>query len=367
MAINLHCPKCKSGAKIGTKECKKCNHKFTPGNRKYRVTVKLATGRRKSKIVDSLELAKKVEAKLKTESIDHGFNVQKPPVLSDIFNEYLSWAKVNKKSWKEDQDRWMYHVEPQLGNMRMDKVTPRDIEAVLDKMRGSDNRRGKPYAPQTVKHVLILQKRVFNWAIRRDLYTGLNPCLKVRPPKFDNRVNNPLSKKELTRLLSVLESWGNQRGSLLVKFALYTGKRRGEIIALKWKDIDLENRLMTFHGMTTKSGKGQTLPIGQKAYEILLSAKDLQLNDTVFSSRTGPYSRNGFNSIWRRIRKQAGISIRFHDLRHTFASYLASSGKVDIYVLKELLGHSSIEMTQRYAHLINGALQRAACVADDVF
>jgi integrase len=317
MTINVHCPKCKSGAKIGTKECKKCNHRFTPGNRKYRVTIKLSTGKRKSKIVESLELAKKVEAKLKTESIEHElFNIHKAPALSDVLIKYLAWAKVNKKTWKEDQDRWIHHVEPHLKNMKRDKVTALDIETVLDKMRGTDNRRGRPYAPQTVKHVLILQKRVFNWAIRRDLYTGLNPCLKVNPPKFDNRINNPLAKEELTRLLSVLDSWENQRGALVVKFALYTGKRRGEVLSLKWEDIDLENRLMTFLGMNTKSGKSQTLPIGQKAYDALLTAKGLRICDQVFSSQNGPYSPNGFNSIWRRIRKKAGITIRFHDLRH---------------------------------------------------
>jgi len=368
MTINLHCPKCKSGAKIGTKECRKCCHKFTPGNRKYRVTVKLANGKRKSKIVEAFELAKKIEAKLKTEAVEHEyFNIQKAPSLSDVWGKYLAWAKANKKSWEADQDRWTHHVKPHLRSMMMDKVTPLDIEKVLYKMRGSDNRIGKPYAPQTVKHVLNLQKRIFNWAIRRDLYTGLNPCLKVKAPKFDNRVNNTLSKEELKSLLTVLDSWENQRGALVVKFALYTGKRRGEILALKWEDIDLENRLMTFHGMNTKSGKSQTLPIGQKAYGSVLTAMSLRICDQVFSSRNGPYSPNGFNSIWRRIRRKAGITIRFHDLRHTFASYLASSGKVDIYTLKELLGHSTIEMTQRYAHLVNGALRRAVEVADEVF
>lgn len=368
MTINVHCPQCKSGAKIGTKECRKCNHKFTPGNRKYRVTVKLATGKRKSKIVDSLELAKKVEAKLKTEAIEHDvFNIHKTPALSDIWDKYLAWAKANKKTWKEDQDRWMHHVEPHLRNMRMDKITALDIETVLDKMRGSDNRMGKPYAPQTVKHVLILQKRVFNWAIRRDLYSGLNPCLKVKAPKFDNRVNNPLSKMELKNLLSVLGSWQNQRAVLVVRFALYTGKRRGEILSLRWEDVDIDNRLMTFHGFNTKSGKGQTLPISQKAYEAFMAAKNLKICDHVFSSKNGPYSPNGFNSIWKRIKSKAGLSIRFHDLRHTYASYLASSGKVDIYTLKELLGHSTIEMTQRYAHLVNGALRKAVNVADEVF
>lgn len=70
---------------------------------------------------------------------------------------------------------------------------------------------------------------------------------------------------------------------------------------------------------------------------------------------------------WNLIREKAGFTIRFHELRHTYASYPASSGKVDIYTLKELLGHSSIEMIQRYAHLINGALRKAVCVADEVF
>lgn len=360
MTINLHCPRCKSGAKIGTKECKKCNHKFTPGNRKYRVTVKLSTGKRKSKIVESLEFAKNVEAKLKTESIEHElFNVHKAPSLSDAWSKYLAWAKINKKSWTEDQTRWKYHIEPHLKNMKMDKVTPLDIEGVLDKMRGSDNRIGKPYAPQTVKHVLILQKRIFNWAIHRDLYSGLNPCIKVKAPKFDNRVSNTLSKDQLKSLLDVLGTWENTRGALIVKFALYTGKRRGEILTLLWSDIDLENRLMTFHGMDTKSGKGQTLPIGQKTYDILIMAKTLRNCDRVFSSQYGPYNPKGYDKVWRRIRKKAGINIRFHDLRHTYASYLASSGKVDIFTLKELLGHSTIEMTMRYAHLVNGALRRA--------
>ena len=117
----------------------------------------------------------------------------------------------------------------------------------------------------------------------------------------------------------------------------------------------------------TRSGKGQTLPIGQKTYDVLLIAKELKNCDRVFSSQYGPYNPKGFDKVWRRIRKKAGITIRFHDLRHTYASYLASSGKVDIYTLKELLGHSTIETTQGYAHLVNGALKRAVHVADEMF
>ena len=106
--------------------------------------------------------------------------------------------------------------------------------------------------------------------------------------------------------------------------------------------------------------------MNNKALAILHRCQELEISGYVFPSNEGNYYST-LNDTWKRIRKRAGITIRFHDLRHTYASYLASSGKVDIYTLKELLGHSDIKMTMRYAHLINGALKKAACVADEVF
>ncbi len=75
----------------------------------------------------------------------------------------------------------------------------------------------------------------------------------------------------------------------------------------------------------------------------------------------------GFSETWKCIRKRANVNIRFHDLRHTYASDMASSGKIDIYTLKKLLGHSTLEMTRRYAHLVDGAVQKATFVSDEVF
>nr|WP_319396331.1 tyrosine-type recombinase/integrase [uncultured Desulfobacter sp.] len=330
--------------------------------------VKLPNGSRKSKIVPTLEFAKKLEAKFKTESIESQvFDIHKVPMLYDVWGQYLKWAKINKRSWENDEYRWRVHVAPVLKNCPMDQITPLDIEGVLGRMQGHNNKMKRPYAPQTVKHVYILLTRVYNWAIRREVYTGQNPCTKVSPPKFDNRISKPLKRSDMERLLDVLDNWENQRGAFVVKFALYTGKRRGEILSLRWDDIDFEHRLMTFRATNTKSGKGQTLPIGAKAFEVISDARRNKFCDYVFPSQKGPYKPGGFSSVWKNIRTRAGVTIRFHDLRHTYASYLASSGKVDIYTLKELLGHSTLEMTQRYAHLINGALRKAACVADDVF
>ena len=186
-------------------------------------------------------------------------------------------------------------------------------------------------------------------------------------PSFDNSVTNPLSKSGLKSLKAVLESWENERAVLIIKFALYSGKRRGEILSMTWDNVDMENRLLSLKATNTKSKKNQTVPLNNLCMSILYRCRELKVSDLVFPSGNGIYY-SGFDCIWKRIRKRAGLQgFRFHDLRHTYASYLASSGKVDIYTLKELLGHSDIKMTQRYAHLINGALRRAVNVADEVF
>jgi integrase len=243
----------------------------------------------------------------------------------------------------------------------MDAVKPFQVQKILNTMH-------EKYAPSTIRQELVLMKRLFNWSREQGLYQGVNPCDQIKPPKFDNKVTNPLDRKGLHRLMVVLDEWPNERATMVVKFALYSGKRKGEILGLQWGDVDLDGGLMTLKN--TKNGSVQSLPVNKSCLEILKRCNEIRSPNSpyIFLSRRGlPYNGGGFDKTWRRIRKKAGITIRFHDLRHTFASYLASSGKVDIYTLKELLGHSTLEMTQRYAHLINGALRKAVEVADEVF
>ena len=153
---------------------------------------------------------------------------------------------------------------------------------------------------------------------------------------------------------------------MVVLFALYSGQRRGQILKLKWPDVDLENNLVTYKTSNTKNKESDTLPINKLSQNILRNALNMEAGEFAFPSNTGTYFRS-FENCWKRFKKSNGIGFRFHDLRHTYASYLASSGQVDIYTLQHLLGHKSLSMTQRYAHLINGALERAASVADTVF
>jgi len=365
MAINLCCPTCYKAYKLQTIKCK-CGNNFKK-NKLFKVRVKSPDGKWKSKQVNSLELAKKVEAKFKTQAIEEDvFNIHRAPVIDTAWEKYLRWTKLNKRSWNDDRIRWQLHIFPHIKGMKMDKISPSNVQEVLNDMATKETPKGGQYAPATIKQILILIKRVFNWSIQQKLYQGLNPCNSISVPKFDNQITNPLDRKGLSSLLNVLESWENERAVLVIKFALFSGKRKGEILKLQWDSVDLENCFIKLKATNTKNKKVQTIPTNNNCITILERCLELRVSNYVFPSTLGNHYGT-FDKTWRRIKKKAGLTVRFHDLRHTYASYLASSGKVDIYTLKELLGHSTIEMTMRYAHLVNGALRRAVCVADEVF
>lgn len=366
MAINIRCTECKKTYKLGTRVCT-CGNNLNR-NGVYKVRVKLPDGKWMSKQVDSLSLAKKVEAKYKTRVAEEDvLNIHRSPTIDDVWSKYIKWAMDHKRTWKDDRQRWAKHVAPLMTNKRMDRVTPTDVDKILEAMRNGRSHKGTPYAPATIKQVLVLVKRVYNWAIQRGLYEGVNPCTKVECPKFDNRATYSIPEDELRRFMQTVNEWTNERAALVIRFALFTGKRRGEILNLEWANVDLVNGLVTFRGMNTKNKRTQTLPVNKGALTVLKRCQELRKSHRyVFTSSTGHYYTT-FENTWKRFIKSHGFCFRFHDLRHTYASYLASSGQVDIYTLQELLGHREIAMTQRYAHLINGALQRGTNVADDVF
>ncbi len=167
MAINLICSHCKSNLSIRSKVCKNCGHEFNNG-KKYRVVVKCKNGKRISKVLDSISMAKKLERKLKTQSLENSlFGIIQIPIIDEVWEKYLSWAKEHKKSWKDDKDRWECHIKPNLKGKRMDSITAFDIQKTIKKMRSK-----RFYAPATVKHVIVLIKRVYNWASEMDLYSG---------------------------------------------------------------------------------------------------------------------------------------------------------------------------------------------------
>lgn len=347
MSIYLRC--CGKDHVSGKRKCSVCGKSFT----KYVVRVKdSTTGKWRTKTVYSFKHAKELETKFKTDAIEDRFFDKKQAGSID-FEKYIEYAKVHKKTWDTDQSRWKIHIKDK------DYLTQSGITKILVSMKEDG------FAPATIDHVYKLIRHVFNWHIHNGYYFQPNPCRTIKPPKYDNRITNYLSQDEVKELLDHLDGWDNRRAAYLIAFAVYTGRRKSEITNLTWNDVDLTDKTITCRN--TKNGRNLSFPLNQKAYYIIQKAHEIKISDNVFPSSTGKNYYCGFNLAWTRLKRRIGLTIRFHDLRHTYASHLASSGKVDIYTLKTLLGHQEISLTMRYAHLTDQAVKQATNIIDEIF
>jgi integrase len=364
MAIVLRC-KCKTEMKISAKKCKNCNTVF--GKKKtYKVILRFR-GRKVTRTVSNLTLAKEVEAKLKTDITrgEHDLSKKKSaPNLDSVWKKYLPWAMENKKSWQTDKYYYEKHLQPSFGNKSLEDISPFDIEKLIIKMKKGKNKRGKPYAMATIRHQIVLLSRLYSLADKWNLYSGVNPCSKVKKPKLNNRITEFMSDDELLRLYSVLDNWPDKMSVSIIKFALCTGIRRGEIFKLQWKDIDLIKGTITLR--SPKGGQDKLLPLSQDAIKVINNVPKDFKTTWVFYGRNGQ-QRTNFKGPWLRIREKAKLGdFRFHGLRHHFASALASSGKVDLYTIQQLLTHKDPSTTQRYAHLADQTLRKAVNLSDNL-
>lgn len=364
--IYLYCRECRSTSPIKSKTCQKCGHSFPREGRKYRVSVAVK-GTRINRIVDNLTLAREAEKAIGSDLLRDEYDitahqVKKVVTLADVWVQYLPWAKEHKTTWKDDEYHYHKHLEPRFGLKPLEEITPFDVERMKLELKNGLNAHGKPYQPATIKHQLVLLRRLFNVAIKWGLFSGQNPMVRVAMPKLDNQVTEYMTEEQTKSLLSTLETWPCRESAAFVKFAMLTGLRRGELFKLKWTDVDLDRGFVTLR--KPKGGKTETLPISQHALDVL---KSLPLQGEYVFPGKGGKQRTDFKGPWERIRKAAGLhegfplpnGLRLHGLRHNFASHLVSDG-IDIAVVGELLTHKDAKTTQRYAHLLPAAIQKAA-------
>ena len=256
--------------------------------------------------------------------------------FADMFIE--NYSRINKRSWKDDKYR-LQKVVNFFGDIYLHELTPLDIE----KFKAEKLKEG--VAKSTVNRYMAILKTMFNIAITWG-YTKDNP---VRRVKFfsekDNLKERILTEEEEDRLF---EASSEHLKPILV-VALNSGMRRGEILNLKWENIDFQAKEILVEN--TKSGRPRTIDINSHLLNELVKLKnEAQDSQNVFlNSKTGkPYKK--LQTSFSGARRRAGIkNLRFHDLRHTFASRLVERG-VDLIRVKELLGHSSVKITERYTH-----------------
>lgn len=364
MAINIRCKTCKAEMKLSAKKCHKCGTVIPKKGKLYKVIVR-ATGKRVTKTTSNLELAREIESRLKLDISRNQFDLKRKKLaskLNEVWAKFLPWAKVHKKSWKDDQYRYEKHLKPVFGETRLDVISPFAIEKLILSLKKGENGRGGNYAPATIKQVVILLSRLYSIADKWGIYSEGNPCHKVKKPKINNQVTEFLTDDELTRLLDTLGNWPNRMTASFVSFLLYTGLRRGELFKLTWKDVDLIQQTIVLRD--PKGTQDVNLPLSDKAVDVLKIIPREHKTPFIFYGKAGQ-QRTDFSGAWKRIKAAAGLpdKFRLHGLRHHYASSLVSAG-VDLYVVQKLLTHKDPRMTQRYSHLSNKVLRGAIKLSD---
>jgi integrase len=159
--------------------------------------------------------------------------------------------------------------------------------------------------------------------------------------------------------MAVLDGWKNQRVANLIRLLLWTGCRRGEAVKAEWVQFDLEAGIWLKPGAITKSKMDHRVPLSDAAREMLIKVRSEQPPSEM---RVFPHMAQ-LAKPWREICEEAKISgLRLHDLRHSYASTLASAG-YSLPIIGKLLGHSQPSTTARYSHLIHDVLQEATQAA----
>jgi integrase len=292
---------------------------------------------------------------------------KKVALFKEIAGKYLEWAKENKtRQGRDDISRYENHLKPRFDDKKLNEVSPLDLE----RMKSELTKAGLSQA--TIKHCLVLFRQIYNKAIAWGLWNGENPVKKVKLPTLQNQRERFLSFEEANILLNALNGVSKTIYDMAL-ISLHCGLRAGEMFSLKEQHIDLQNGIITISDPKNKTARKVFMTNAIK--EILKARIQKQPGDYIFKDK-----RHGgkiesishtFKEVVDSLKFNKGIDdprqrVTFHSLRHTFASWLALQGE-SLMTIRELLGHKSFAMTQRYSHLIPDEKKRATMNLEKLF
>ena len=304
-------------------------------------------------------------------SIRHGEELpkdkKKAPFFKDVAARYLEWA-VNNKAYegRDDGNRYRKHLSSAFDDKRLNQISSFDLERIKNELTKIG------LAPSSVKHCLVLVRQIFNKAILWGLYKGDNPIKGVKLPILQNQRERFLTHEEASTLLTELGDVSEQLHDMAL-ISLHCGLRVGEICNLKGQDLDFNNGLINIANPKNKESRKAFMTNAVK--EMLSNRKpdtpdEYVFKDTLHQGKIGRVS-TAFARAVKRLGFNNGVTdtrqkVTFHTLRHTFASWLALQGET-ILTIKELLGHKTLAMTTRYAHLMPDAKKQATLKLEKVF
>ena len=271
----------------------------------------------------------------------------RPLTLSGLVSEYTEYSKAHKEfSTHSKEESKMKHILEAFGNRKLSQITPRDIERYME-------RRKQTAKPATANREFSLFRHMLSKAVDWG-YLKDNPAKRVKPFKEPPGRIRFLSQDECERLLDACKCTEGLYEIVLT--ALETGMRKGELMGLTWDNVDFDRKEIKL--FKTKNNETRVIPIAEDLLPVLSGLKAKSLSLLVFARPNGtPYGDP--HHRFERVCRLTGIeNFRFHDLRHTFASYLAMAGH-SAFTIQRLTGHKSIAMAQRYTHLSESHIRAA--------
>jgi integrase len=275
----------------------------------------------------------------------------KKHTVADLIERYCSEYLPNNKdrtySERELKERTqkMRWWNDKIGYLVLADVTPQLISEHLDAMTQSN---------ATATKYLKNLSHAFSIAVKKYGWIADNPILKVTTPQQPSGRVRFLDDHERANLLAACKDSPNKQLYICVVLALATGMRQGELMSLKWCDVDLKNGVAILH--QTKNGERRRVPLTGVALDLLRDYSKVRRIDTplLFPSSRKPQQPTDLKKSWLNALAKAEINdFHWHDLRHCTASYLAMNG-ASLAEIAEVLGHKTLSMVKRYAHLSDG-------------
>ena len=324
------------------------------GTVSYRAKVRLRGEKPRSRTFKRLTDAKAWAAKTESD-LGHGTYVpttaDRRRTLADLIDkyrtEYLPVKANNRDSAK--QEALLSWWREEYGYVGLDRLQPDVIAEARAKLAQRKNRYGKPISGATVNRYLAALSAVCKWAWKELRWLPANPVLSVSKMTESEGVVRFLSDDERAALFKACRAHRNPNIYTAVVLALATGARASNIRFLRWEDVDRDQWTLTIR--ETKNGTPRTIPVvgaAQAALQAQYKA-DPTKEGWVFKGARDD-APGTFDSAWQAVRKAAGLDdFRFHDLRHTTASYLTQGG-AGLAQVADALGHRTLVMARRYSH-----------------
>lgn len=323
------------------------------GKKKYRVLIRLKGYPPQSATFDRKTDAKKWAQDTES-AIRDGRHFKtgeaKKHTVAEMIERYSSQVLPNKPKSSKNQQIHLRWWKDRIGYYMLSDISSAMISLCRDELLNGEIAGGRKRGSATVARYMTTMSYVVNIALKEWEWLEINPFSRVKKPTEPRGRVRFLDDDERSRLIEVCLESSHKSLYPIVVLAISTGMRQGEILSLKWKNIDLSRSQLALH--ETKNNERRAVPIVGLAHEVLTKLSKVRRIDSpfVFPGKD-PNVPTTIRKAWGVVLQQAEIEdFRFHDLRHTTASYLAMNGAT-LAEIAEVLGHKTLQMVKRYAHL----------------